>query len=107
MNPNHTEKINSYNSVHFLSNSEFYAYLYKFGTKHEYIFPILFEWRENGRLRYFRKLQKQGFHTVRCRSFTWDAFCLCIGCFSWASKSLNNRASSSVLLVDESLVSDS
>ena len=34
-------------------------------------------------------------------------FCLCIGCFSWASKSLNNRASSSVLLVDESLVSDS
>ena len=36
MNPDHAEKINSYSSVHFLSNSEFYAYLYKFGTKHEY-----------------------------------------------------------------------
>ena len=107
MNPDHAEKINSYSSVHFLSNSEFYAYLYKFGTKHEYTDLYYLNGGKNGRLRYFRKLQKQGFHTVRCRSFTWDAFCLCIGCFSWASKSLNNRASSSVLLVDESLVSDS
>ena len=52
---------------------------------------------------------KQGFHTVRCCSSLGMLF-IRIGCFSWAFKSLNNRSSSSkinILLVDESLVSDS
>ena len=72
MNPNHKEKINSYSSVHFLSNSEFYAYLYKFGTKHEY--HSLY-YSNGGKMEDYDISENQTtFHTVRRCSFTWDAF---------------------------------
>ena len=62
MNPDRAEKINSYSSVHFLSNSEFYAYLYKFGTKHEYTDSLYYSnGGKNGRLRYFRNCKNKDF----------------------------------------------